>query len=164
MTPLKHALRLALGRRLPTVDGRISGTATDVPWPRSATVLLAARADDALHVGRARVVWRREDDDVAAGGLRGGGSADARERDTCAEDRLVHEEKVACQQRVLHASSRNAKRLDQERSNDEEEAECYEERLRPLPGDLTGAALMIFAGLVQAVRAGNVAVANALEK
>ena len=33
-----------------TVDGRISGTAVDVPWPRSATVLLAARTADALHV------------------------------------------------------------------------------------------------------------------
>lgn len=31
-------------------DGRISGTATDVPWPRSAGVLLAARTADALHV------------------------------------------------------------------------------------------------------------------
>jgi alkylation response protein AidB-like acyl-CoA dehydrogenase len=32
------------------VDGRIRGTATDVPWPRAATVLLAARASDALYV------------------------------------------------------------------------------------------------------------------
>ena len=32
------------------VDGRISGTATDVPWPRSATVVLAARTADELHV------------------------------------------------------------------------------------------------------------------
>ncbi len=30
--------------------GRVSGTATDVPWPRSAPVLLAARTADALHV------------------------------------------------------------------------------------------------------------------
>ena len=33
-----------------SVDGRITGTATDVPWPRSATVVLAARTVDALHV------------------------------------------------------------------------------------------------------------------
>ena len=33
-----------------SVGGRISGTATDVPWPRAATVLLAARTADALHV------------------------------------------------------------------------------------------------------------------
>jgi acyl-CoA dehydrogenase len=32
------------------VDGRITGTAPDVPWPRSAVVVLAARATDALHV------------------------------------------------------------------------------------------------------------------
>ena len=32
------------------VVGRITGTATDVPWPRSATVVLAARTVDALHV------------------------------------------------------------------------------------------------------------------
>ena len=32
------------------VDGRVTGTATDVPWPRSATVVLAARAADELHV------------------------------------------------------------------------------------------------------------------
>lgn len=32
------------------VDGRIRGTASDVPWPRSTTVLLAARTTDALHV------------------------------------------------------------------------------------------------------------------
>ena len=31
-------------------DGRIGGTATDVPWPRSAAMLLAARTADALHV------------------------------------------------------------------------------------------------------------------
>ena len=33
-----------------TVDGRIVGAATDVPWPHSASVLLAARTADALHV------------------------------------------------------------------------------------------------------------------
>ena len=33
-----------------SVGGRISGTATDVPWPRPAIVLLAARTADALHV------------------------------------------------------------------------------------------------------------------
>ncbi|MDT5324693.1 MAG: hypothetical protein QOF25_1845, partial [Mycobacterium sp.] len=32
------------------VDGRIAGTATDVPWPRSGPVLLAARGDDATFV------------------------------------------------------------------------------------------------------------------
>lgn len=32
------------------VDGRIRGTASDVPWPRSTTVLLAARTTDALYV------------------------------------------------------------------------------------------------------------------
>ena len=31
-------------------DGRITGTAHDVPWPRSAAVVLAARTADALHV------------------------------------------------------------------------------------------------------------------
>jgi acyl-CoA dehydrogenase len=33
-----------------TAEGRITGTATDVPWPRSDVLLLAARAADALHV------------------------------------------------------------------------------------------------------------------
>jgi acyl-CoA dehydrogenase len=33
-----------------TVDGRIVGAATDVPWPHSSPVLLAARTADALHV------------------------------------------------------------------------------------------------------------------
>ena len=33
-----------------TVDGRLTGTATDVPWPRSAAVVLAARTTDELHV------------------------------------------------------------------------------------------------------------------
>jgi acyl-CoA dehydrogenase len=33
-----------------SADGRIRGTATDVPWPRSALVLLGARTADALHV------------------------------------------------------------------------------------------------------------------
>jgi acyl-CoA dehydrogenase len=33
-----------------TVDGRIVGTATDVPWPRSSAVLLAARTSDAIHI------------------------------------------------------------------------------------------------------------------
>ncbi len=33
-----------------SVDGTIVGAATDVPWPRSAAVLLAARTADALHV------------------------------------------------------------------------------------------------------------------
>ncbi len=32
------------------VDGTINGTATNVPWPRSAAVVLAARTADALHV------------------------------------------------------------------------------------------------------------------
>ena len=32
------------------VEGRITGAATHVPWPRSATVVLAARTADALHV------------------------------------------------------------------------------------------------------------------
>ena len=33
-------------------DGRIlAGTAHDVPWPDAATVVLAARTADALHVG-----------------------------------------------------------------------------------------------------------------
>jgi acyl-CoA dehydrogenase len=32
------------------VDGTVTGTATDVPWPRSATVVLAARTADGLHV------------------------------------------------------------------------------------------------------------------
>jgi acyl-CoA dehydrogenase len=32
-------------------DGILTGTAHDVPWPDSATVVLAARAADALHVG-----------------------------------------------------------------------------------------------------------------
>ena len=32
------------------VDDRITGTAQDVPWPRSAVVVLAARTADALHV------------------------------------------------------------------------------------------------------------------
>jgi alkylation response protein AidB-like acyl-CoA dehydrogenase len=33
-----------------TADGRITGAAIDVPWPRAATVLLCARTADALHV------------------------------------------------------------------------------------------------------------------
>lgn len=32
------------------VDGRLSGVATDVPWPRSGQVLLAVRSDDATNV------------------------------------------------------------------------------------------------------------------
>jgi acyl-CoA dehydrogenase len=32
-------------------DGRLIGTARDVPWPRSSAVVLAARTDEALHVG-----------------------------------------------------------------------------------------------------------------
>lgn len=43
------------------VDGRVRGTATDVPWPRSAPVLLAARTADALHVALV------EDPDVVDG-------------------------------------------------------------------------------------------------
>ena len=43
------------------VEGRITGAATHVPWPRSATVVLAARTADALHVA---VV---DDADVADG-------------------------------------------------------------------------------------------------
>ncbi|WP_102141408.1 acyl-CoA dehydrogenase family protein [Mycobacterium hubeiense] len=31
-------------------DGRLTATARDVPWPRDAVVVLAARTDDALHV------------------------------------------------------------------------------------------------------------------
>ena len=33
-----------------TVDGRITGTAADVPWPHTGLVLLAARTADGLHV------------------------------------------------------------------------------------------------------------------
>jgi acyl-CoA dehydrogenase len=33
-----------------SIDGRIVGAATDVPWPHSTAVVLAARTDDALHV------------------------------------------------------------------------------------------------------------------
>src|SRR5690606_6639127 len=95
----------------------------------------AGAAGDSLHMVPAGIMRRDGRHDVAIGRFGKGTGAGAGERDAGAEYRSVREEKVADPQRVLHASRRNAKRLDQERSNDEEEAGCADDRSDPARTD-----------------------------
>ncbi|MDT5290296.1 MAG: hypothetical protein QOF88_5185 [Mycobacterium sp.] len=71
--------------------GRIAGTATDVPWPRSGPVLLAVRADDATFVtvlDDAEIV----DSHTLAGEPRGAIAFDVPAADTVALSRAVGDE------------------------------------------------------------------------
>ena len=75
------------------VDGRLAGTATDVPWPRSGPVLLAVRGDDATFVS---LLDGAEVDDshTLAGEPRGAIAFDVPAADTVRLSRAVGDELV----------------------------------------------------------------------
>ena len=72
-------------------DGRITGTARDVPWPRSAAVVLAAITAEALHVG-VLIDPPAEESHNLAGEPRGTIAFDLAARDMRSLDRRVADE------------------------------------------------------------------------
>src|SRR5256714_6386138 len=113
---------------------------------------VARNSDDALDVIEPRIDRVREDDHVPVPGSVEGGQLHTAAGNPGAVDQLVDQEKVALEQRVLHAAAGDLERLHAEGADDDEESERHDDDPGPVGKERELAAASSPVGKLKGVR------------
>jgi len=114
---------------------------------------VAGRSHYPLHIVQARINGIGEDDHISIPRSVKRGKLPAAARNSRAVYELVDEEKIALEQRVLHAPARDLERLDAKGADDHEERERDDDDLCPVHKEAELAVCAPFVGELKRVRA-----------